>query len=117
MSQESQSMSDAARELHNYGRVLMATMLTCIVGLIATAVTVSVWGGKLDQRVTTVEARVDRQGALIAEVDNAQRGMTGRLATIEERTGNIVKGLDRIENKVDQAVSGHTQERKRASGN
>lgn len=115
MSGEPQTMSEAAKELHNYGRVLLAATLTAIIGLVGLAVSVSMWGGKLEQRVTTIETRVDRQEGLISEVDTAQRGMTGRLATIEERTGNIVKGLDRIESKVDTAVSGVAPTKRRTS--
>lgn len=115
MSGETITMGEAAKELHNYGRVLLAATLTAIFGLVALAVTVSMWGGRLEQRVSTVEGDLKQQHAQILEVDAAQRGMTGRLATIEERTGNIVKGLDRIESKVDSAVGGTTPKRRSTS--
>ncbi len=103
MSGEPQNMTDAARELHNYGRILLAATLTCIIGLVAVAVTDAYQRGKIEQRVVTVEQRQLESDKKVEEIDSAQRGMTGRLATIEERTGNIVKGLDRIESKFDSA--------------
>lgn len=111
-----EQMSEAAKEIHNYGRVLLAATLTCIIALVGISVTAAIWGGKIDQRVTTTEQRLAAESARITEIDESQRGMTGRLATIEERTGNIVKGLDRIENKVDASLSGGQPRRSKSGG-
>jgi hypothetical protein len=96
------TMSDAAKEFHNYGRILLAATLSCIVGLVAVAVTDAYQRGKIEQRVFTVEQKQSNTDKKVEDLDGAQRGMTGRLATIEERTGNIVKGLDRIEDKLER---------------
>lgn len=48
-----------------------------------------------------VEARLVDHEKKIADLDMFQKDVNARLATIEERTGNMIKGLDRIELKMD----------------
>lgn len=101
MDEDTEAVKDLGKEIHGYVRVLLGTVLTCVVGLIAVAVSVAVWGGRIEQRVMTTEQRISEHTARLTMFESNQSAVNGRLGVIEERTNNIVKGIERIEGKME----------------
>lgn len=100
MSGEQKIMSDLSKEVHNYLRVCLAAVFTCIIALVGVSVTAAVWAGKIETRVASEENRNKEQDGQLAEINTFQKDVNARLATIEERTGTMVKGIDRIEDSL-----------------
>lgn len=98
---EAEAVKDLGKEIHSYVRVLLGAVITCVIGLVAVAVSVALWGGRIEQRVMTTEQRVSEHTARLTMFESNQSAVNARLGVIEERTSNIVKGIDRIETKIE----------------
>lgn len=89
------------KEWHNYNRTMIVIAATCLIAFIGSWIAMSQWQARTDERITSQGERIAAHDKQIETLNTFQAQINGRLGVIEERTSNTVKGIERIENKLD----------------
>lgn len=94
------------KEAHNYIRTLLGICAACVIAVAGSYIYNLQWQSRVDERLNSYGERLTKNETSISELSTElnknSTEVKGRLGVIEERTGNMVDGIKRIEGKIDK---------------